>query len=831
MNEVENMGEPKRVVASYDGMLTLYIGSSRRAKTWKAKQIGWSQLVQKLSVTKRTPEKQSEYLAMPKERQDEIKDVGGFVGGVLTGGRRSSRTVESRQLVALDADFAEKSMWDMVETGVAFGGNAICMYSTHKHTKEKPRLRLLIPLSRPVSPDEYQAIARKIAEDFGIDNFDDTTYQHDRLMYWPSTSIDGEYEFRWQDGPWVDADGVLAEYEDWRDQTKWPVSSRVGKLVQKSMKKQQDPTEKKGLIGTFCRAYSISEAIEKFLPDVYEACKDDRYTFKAGSSTGGAVVYEDKWLYSFHSTDPCSCQLVNAFDLVRIHKYGDLDEDRMTKDPTKLPSYERMMLDVRDDEQVKALQVQERMAEAREEFDDLGEEEADFSWAKNLKQDKNGKYLACRSNIRLILENDPHVKNTFGWDAFAQRIALLRKPSWRKAKEDEYWADADDAELRYYIETYYEIDSRQKMEDEVTSVAMRNSFHLVRDYLDGLKWDGVERVERVFVDYLGAEDSNYTRVVTRKMLIAAVGRVMKPGMKFDTMVVLQGRQGIGKSMLLKKLGKKWFSDSLDSMNGKEAYEQLRGYWIIEVGELAALRKNEVEATKKFITKQVDSYRVAYGHRTEEFPRQCIFVGTTNEAAFLKDRTGNRRFLPVPVGVTEPEMHPWDDGFDEVVDQIWAEAYHYWKEGEDVWIGSILEKEAEAVQKKHLEDDPLDGMIQEYLDTEVPKNWYKFSLQDRKDFLRGDLEVDMDEAFIRTRVCPLEVWCELLEGNMRNFNGVERKRVREILDELPGWHLYREGGRKLSFGKLYGLQRAYLRDGIEISHGGIPDLAKRAGKGS
>lgn len=817
------MEEVKRVVAAHDGLLKISIGNSRRAKTWRTQQIAWSQLVQKLSKTKRTDEKQADYFKMEKARQDDIKDVGGFVGGVLIGGRRSAKTVESRQLVTLDADYASRSMWDLVDTGVAFGNYAIAMYSTHKHTSEKPRLRLVIPLDRPVAPDEYQAISRKIAEGFGIDNFDDSTYQHDRLMYWPSTSYDAPYLFEWQDGPWLSADLVLAEYENWRDQTKWPVSSRVSSLVTKSMKKQQDPLEKKGLIGTFCRCYSIQEAIEKFLPDVYEPfdAKEDRYTYKEGSSAGGAVIYEDKWLYSFHATDPVSNRLVNAFDLVRIHKYGDLDEDKNVQDPTKLPSWELMMSLIKDDDMVKARQVAERLQEAKGEFDDLGElDPKDYAWAKALEQDKNGKYLPTRQNIRLILENDPVVSKTFGWDAFSQRIAVLKMPKWRKDLADEYWKDADDSELRYYLETTYGIDSRMKLDDEVTSVAMRNCFHHVRDYLNGLQWDGKERVETLLIDCLGAEDSKYVRVVTRKMLIAAVGRVMKPGLKFDTMVVLQGPQGVGKSMLLKELGKNWFSDSLDAMQGKEAYEQLRGYWIIEVGELAALKKNEVEAAKKFITKQTDSYRVAYGHRTEDFPRQCIFVGTTNETAFLKDRTGNRRFLPVQVGLSEPVRHPWDADFASWVDQVWAEALTYWNGGEDVWIGSLLEKEAEEVQKRHMEDNPLEGLIQGYLDTEVPKNWYNFSLQDRRDFLKGILDVDMTDSFVRNRVCPIEIWCELLDGNARGLKYYERKEITEALARLPDWELYQNGNNKLSFGKLYGQQRTYLRKGTKITRKGV-----------
>ena len=825
----------RKISAKHDGLLTISIGTSRRTRTWKQKKMAWSQLVQMLGQIKRTPEKQADYFKMDKAKQDDIKDVGGFVGGALKEGRRTALTCGERQLVTLDADFAGPTLWDTVEA--FFDDCAICCYSTHKHTKEKPRLRLVIPLNRPVTPDEYQAISRKIAEGIGIDSFDDSTYQPHRLMYWPSTSIDAEFFFRWQDGPWMPADSILNSYEDWRRQESWPTSSRMEAQVRHAMRKQQDPHEKKGLIGVFCRAYTIEEAMEKFLPGVYGQCegKENRYTFLAGTSSGGALTYEGKWLYSFHSTDPCSNQLVNAFDLVRIHKFADRDEGKAAgQDPTKLPSYAAMMDLAKDDEKVKVLQMAERRQEMREAFEGLGpEDEAspeELEWTKRLKADKAGKILPMRANIRLILENDPSIRGTFGWDAFSMRIAVLRPPGWRKSGErGEYWEDSDDAELRYFMETCYGIDSKQKMEDETLSTAMRNSFHRVRDYLRGLAWDGRERADTLFIDYLGAEDNEYTRTVTRKMLVAAVGRVMKPGLKFDNMVVLQGRQGLGKSMILKKLGKSWFSDSLDAMQGKEAYEQLRGCWIIEIGELAALNKSEVEATKKFISKQTDTYRVAYGRRTQDFPRQCIFVGTTNEATFLKDRTGNRRYWPVRVGITEPKGHPWDTGFDDVVDQVWAEAVALWNAGEDVWLGSGMEKTAEKVQARHMEDNPLEGAIRAYLDREVPANWYSLDLQTRRDFLRGDgFEIDMEGAFKRTRVCPVEVWCEMMGGDLKRFGYYDRKEIRDILDRLEDWELYKDGYIQLSFGKIYGQQRSYVRKGTpEFSRGRASHLTKRS----
>lgn len=814
------MGEAiKKLVVAHDGILTISTGQSRRAKVWKMKQVTWSSLIKRLSTTKRTPETQSDFIRMGKAQQDEVKDVGGFVGGELIDGRRTAMTTGKRQLITLDADYADDDLWDQVE--MFFGQYACCCYSTHKHTHGKPRLRLVIPLDRPVSPDEYQAVARKVADMLNIDWFDDTTYQPYRLMYWPSTSSDAEFFFRWNDGEWLSADSVLDEYDDWTDQTSWPVSTRQSAIVQRAMKKQEDPIEKKGLIGAFCRTYTIPEVIEKYLSDVYTPFQDheDRYTYTQGTSAGGAVVYEGKWLFSHHATDPATMQLCNAFDLVRIHKFGALDEGKRVDSTSKLPSHEKMLELCSKDSKVKALMTKERMQEVQEEFEDLGDEvEQDFDWTGKLKvNERTGKVLSTRANIRVILENDERIKGTFGWDAFSQRIAIIRKPSWRTGTErDPYWNDGDDSELRYLMETYYGIDSRQKIEDETMNAANRHSFHRVREYLESLKWDGTPRMDTLLVDYLGAEDTPYTRAVTRKMLIAAVGRVERPGLKFDNMVVMEGPQGIGKSYILKKLGKQWFSDSLTTVQGKEAYEQLRGSWIIEMGELAALRKSEVEPIKQFISKQVDSYRVAYGKRVSEFPRQCIFVGTTNEATFLRDHTGNRRFWPVRVGLHKRKKSLWADDIDVEIDQIWAEAMAAWKAGEDVWIGEDMEKQAREVQQAHTEENPYLGMIMDFLDRELPENWYKLDIQTRRDFIRGDgFEIDMGKSFKRTRVCPLEIWCEMLGGDPKRFSNPDRKEIRDALGQLPGWELYKNGYINLSFGKPYGQQRSYVKIGEEV----------------
>lgn len=311
----------------YDGPLTIATAGSRKSVSWKNQDVTWGQLAKRLSIEQRTAESQDEYNVMRKAQKDEIKDVGGFVGGALRNGRRKAESIIHRSLVTLDIDSVPQGEdpWEVVTLVI---GCAAILYSTHSHSPKAPRLRLVIPLSRKVTPDEYAALSRRIAGDIGIDMCDDTTYEAHRLMYWPSTSIDAEYRFEIQDGPWLDVDEQLARYKDWHDVSEWPVSSRKTEIMRRLAKKQGDPLEKPGVVGAFNRVYSIEDAIDQFLPEVYEpSATENRYDYIPADSSAGLVVYDEgKFAYSHHATDPICGKLCSAFDLVRLHLFGDQDD-------------------------------------------------------------------------------------------------------------------------------------------------------------------------------------------------------------------------------------------------------------------------------------------------------------------------------------------------------------------------------------------------------------------------------------------------------------------------------------------------------------------------
>lgn len=783
------------------------VGSSRQSLKWKNTEITYCDLVEKLKVTTRTRETFQEYKKMPKTSRDEIKDVGGFVGGALKQGRRKAENLANRSLITLDMDSVNISVNDLWDSVLMLNDFEIVMYSTHSHEPGSPRLRLIIPLDRNVLPDEYQAISRRLADDIGIDMFDDTTYEPIRLMYWPSTAADGEFIFKRQAGPWLDPDTVLDSYLDWRDTSFWPVSSRQGIRIQSEIKKQEDPLEKKGIVGAFCRSYTIHEAIETFLSDIYISSRaTDRYTYAEGSTEGGLVVYEDKFAYSHHGTDPISGMLCNAFDLVRIHKYRHLDENAGQDTPAnKMPSYLKMLDAASENDRVKEELGREKMQEVLDAFEF---DEVDTAWLKKLDYDRKGILKNTIDNAVIILENDPRVAGKMIYNEFSNRAIITDKLPWTDHINRD-WTDDDDAGVRYFLEHKYGLSGVGKIADAVSVIFQRHRIHPVREYLNELVWDGTKRLEMLLIDYLGAEGSHYTKAVTRTHMVAAVARIMRPGIKYDTMLVLTGPQGIGKSTLIHTMGRDWFSDSLSTVSGKEAYEQLQGVWLVEMGELTATKKAEIEATKLFLSKSEDVYRAAYGRRTNRYKRQCIFFGTSNDREFLRDKTGDRRSWPVDCWVQLPMKDIFTDLRDEV-DQIWAEAVALYKKGHPLILDDAAATEALEKQKEHSEESPKTGMIIEYLDRLYPNNWEDMDLNERRAYLSGndDFDTIAEEAELRKdRTCVMEIWCELFRGDPKQLTPLLSREINDILRGLDGWE---KAKYPIRFGEVYGRQRGYRR---------------------
>ena len=591
--------------------------------------------------------------------------------------------------------------------------------------------------------------------------------------------------------------------------------------------KQEDPTEKRGIIGAFCRAHSITNVLTHILSDRYTPTEqDDRYTFIGGSTTGGLVVYDDKYAFSHHATDPAGGKLCNAFDLVRWHLFtpGGTAPDGSSVGDEK-NSIRRMQEYAAQDEATKRQLAEERSAQAVEEFGDLDAEKnasvssgnvSDENWQDALEIDKQGRVKDTLGNLALILRNDPKLKD-IAYNIHRSGIDIRRDADgkttlpWTQLKPG--WNESDLGAIQIYLERVYNLYTPSKLKSILLAIAAERSYHPVRDYIESLPaWDGVPRVDTLFIDYLGSPDTLYIRAIARKMMVAAVARIYEPGIKFDSVVVLNGPQGMGKSSFFARLGGKWFSDSLtiSDMKDKAAPEKLQGYWILELGELAGLKKMDVETVKAFITRQDDKFRHSYGYSVEDHPRQCIIVGSTNNGdGFLRDVTGNRRFWPVTCTANSPHR-PWE--VESVVPQLWAEAWQLYKSGEKLFLTPEEEKQAEMEQTAALESDVREGMIAEYLNTLLPEDWDKMDLAERRGFLRGDQFTGGNRTgtIQRTTVCAVEIWAECFGKDPSMIKRSDTYDIFGMLMKIGGWEKY-DGNKTGAMRRSpYGPQRCFVR---------------------
>ena len=780
-----------------DRDLKVAFGSGRHALKWSNKTITFDELCDRLKTPVRTPETAEEYPGLPKEERDSIKDKGGLVGGHLREGRRKADNVICRSMGSHDIDEPDEGFLERFRKNHRF---AAVLYSTHGHRPEAPRYRIFTPFTRDVSPDEYVAIMRWLAQEIGIDCVDRCSYQVHQLMYWPTVSSNGEYICERFDGDWLDPDTFLAEHPGWEDIASLPTSSKESTLVKHDIKRQRDPLSKTGTIGAFNNAFfPIHKLLETELADVYEPTADEhRYTHIGSSGTAGAVIYDDRFLYSNHATDPAYGKLLNAFDLLRIHRWGDMDEKESMQQAL---SYASGL------EEVRRILSEERLKRSGDDCRDLLEDETDDSWKMKLEYEpRTGKIANTLQNIKLIMQNDPFMKHIV-FNQLADGMEIKGEVPWEHPSK--FWRDADDAQLICYVDDHYGSFSQHNYDIAVTKTVDDRSYHPIRDYFAGLlPWDGKCRVDTLLVDYLGAEDNEYVRAVSRKTLCAAYKRVFSPGIKFDYMIVLNGAQGIGKSTFIGNLGMEWFSDSLNlsDMNDKTAAEKLQGYWILEIGELAGMKKADLDKVKAFISRQDDKYRASFGRRVTPHPRQCIFFGTTNnEHGYLRDITGNRRYWNVRVSGNSV-CKPWQLT-PEIVAQVWAEVKVLTDAGETLFLPPELEAMAQEEQRGAMEQDDREGMVLDYLEMLLPENWDSMDLGERRDYLDSTGLAHRALGTVRRQtVSNLEIWCECFGKRQEDIQTKDSYAIAAIMARLPGWSKAEERVRQ----PLYGRQRVYRR---------------------
>lgn len=786
---------------------SIAVGNSCETKFWSNEEVTFDELCQRLSNTKYTSETIEQYKHFNKEERNKAKDNGGFVGGKLKGTKRGVSEVLFRSMLTLDLD---KAKVGFIDKFTAESKYLSCLYTTHSHTKDEPRCRVIVPLSRDVTPDEYNAIARLFASKFGIEQFDACSFRIAQLMFYPTTPKDGEFIFKKVEGEILNPDKFLADYPMWHDISTLPLTpDELPKNNVQRGRKKKDPTELKGVIGAFCRAYTVQEAIETYLSDVYEPTdKSNRYSLKSADSKGGLIIYDDKYAFSHHATDIACGRELNAFQLVMLHLFGSDNNDAVKK----------MKEVARDDEHVRTQLILDNGEFDEDEINDDNQSESPVvskakpikDWISKLSIGIDGAIENTSKNLEIILENDKNLQG-FAYNELSNRVEVIGRVPWDRPKDNRFWREADESQLRLYIDKKYIEFKERNFEVAFNSIVDNRRFHPVRDYLDSLpKWDGVKRVEEVFIKFLSADDNDYTRAITKKTFAACVARACHPGTKFDSIPVLDGAQGIGKSTLIKYLaGEEFFSDnlSLTDMNDKTAAEKIQGNWLIEIGELSGMKKADIEKVKSFVSTTDDKYRASYGRVVESHPRQCVIFATVNGdgRGYLRDITGNRRFWIVKCNQTL-QKRMWDENDKNYRDQFWSEAKEIYESGEELYLEGNLLDIATDYQNEALEQDERVGIVEQYLNRLLPTNWHEMDFYKRRSFLNGDDFICEKGTIQRTEVSNAEIWCECFGKSQSDLKSSDSYQLAAIMKQIGGW----ERTSSIKKQPIYGRQKIYKK---------------------
>ena len=368
--------------------------------------------------------------------------------------------------------------------------------------------------------------------------------------------------------------------------------------------------------------------------------------------------------------------------------------------------------------------IAERAAGARARVDWMG-----------LLRKRNDRIIGDEANVLQALRAAPDLVGLVRFNEFADRVELASSPPWRRAVAGEEWTDADDVDLQAWLQVrQVEVKARGTIADCVSRVARDNAIHPVRDWLSALAWDGQGRLNSWLVEYLGAEGhAAYLEAIGPAFMISAVARAMRPGCQVDHVLVLESKQGEGKTTAVRILGRPWVTEGIPDLTNKDAALHLAGVWIVELSELAAVRRaDSVEHVKAFLTRNVDRYRRPYGRRTVDVPRQCVFIATTNEASYLRDPTGNRRFWPIRCASINL------DALERDREQLWAESVVRFRNGEQWHLRGELAELAAAEQEARRYVTELEQDVADYLARMASQGHTELSV---KDVLRDALHIN------------------------------------------------------------------------------------------
>lgn len=765
-----------------DLTLDLSVAPSVSSRRWEASTLTWERLVDRA------------------HHPESVKDCGGYVAGRLKGTARRKGQVEYRSAVTLDADAASETLPALV---AGLGLRAL-VHSTYSHTRAHPRYRVIFPIMGPgLSEEEYPRVARGLMEALGEAQFDPGSTQPERLMFWPATATPDEYEVAECRGETATAQGLLRDF------------GGLGPTPDHMPGSKRDPFGLPGVAGAFNRVYDMARAVETFhLPYDPVEGEPNRWHYTPAESEGGVIVYPDGYVFSNHASDPAYGRALSVFDLVALHVYGG--EDRAAGVPQSMapadrPSIQRAMREFAARPEI----VTELVAA------DFADVDGDEDGARGLPEwvlefhlhPKTGKPLDDVHNWDLLMRHDPVLR------ALARNemdlTTVTRRPfPWRavEAGKDDALTNADRAQISAHLQRAYNMPrpAQEQLNGVIDMVAQDHSFHPVVEYLEGLEWDGVSRIET----YLPGAADAYTRRVARLVAVQAVARALDPGVKVDNCLILTGRQGLGKSWFVETMARRW-TCTLGPIEGgglRDTVMAMTRSWITVADEGFAMKKADAEALKQFVTLTHDVIRLPYAREHVKLPRRQVIWGTTNDAVFLRAQEGNRRFLIVEVA----EKLDFGKYSDEYVNQVWAEAVHIWKTSRDkyglkdnpeLFLSASEEAAAESVRSMATEEDSMTGLIQAYLDTLVPENWVEMSPEERISWLRDEEQGIVSGTHPIDAVCSLEIWEIALGRERGKHSRVDILQITNALKQLPGWFGPMPKPTRLPF---YGPQRVFAR---------------------
>lgn len=656
--------------------LTIYTARQRTDRVLQAEPLDVHGLFDRLADSCTIPMTHDAYVALPKNQQDGLKDVGAFIAGELKNGRRRRDCILSRNAVVLDADNLPAGGTDDFVRAVVGLNACCCIYSTAKHSPATPRLRVVIPLSADIPAEQYPLVVRLLCQRIQPEMswFDPTTAEAGRIMYYPAHCQDVAPVYYVQNGGGLlDAAGLMARLPDWQDVSSWPAFPREQTLARLAAK-QQDPEAKAGVVGAFCKVYNVPAALDRFLPGVYEeTATAGRYTFTGGSTAGGAVLYDDgKFLYSHHATDPAGGKLVNAFDLVRLHKFQELDDGAKPGTPVnRLPSYTAMEELARSDQQVSDVLAKERIS-AAEDFQNVIDEDAALELGRCEGQ------ILTEDVVRLALK-------AFGIrvrrNLITGKVEITGAPGRYSPEE------AVNTLPVYLMDKLRTIGvkgvNKTAITDYLGNIADVDRFNPVVDMLESTVWDRQSRFPE-FLRIMGISAGSFSAKLMRYWLIQTVALAyndMRSAWAAEGVITLQGSQGIGKTLALRRLAirREWFAEGVTlDVKDKDSILRATSAWIAELGELDGTLKREQAALKSFITNPSDHVRAPYAREATNRARRTSFAATVNPEQFLQDETGDRRFWVIPV--RDIDLQTLIALPDEWFIQLWAEICTYWKMG-------------------------------------------------------------------------------------------------------------------------------------------------------